>query len=142
MEQKKFFIPAMEQTELVKWYQRISPIVASEGKHYYLRQLSDKELSKVAYNWLNKKSDFGEEVDYEKLKPLLDVKMLHTYGWYGYFKPSVAEVIRQIPKDLLSQTVAFEIIRTPSTAEDLSKYREETSAGFHVSIVRLYTRNN
>jgi hypothetical protein len=83
-------------------------------------------------------NDYIEEVDYNKLPHLRDVKMLHTYGWYGYFKPSVAEIIRQIPKDLLSQTVAFEIIYSPSTAEDLSKYREEMQAGFHVSIVRLY----
>lgn len=36
--------------------------------------------------------------------------MLHGYGYYGLFKPSVGEVIRQIPKDLLEKVVAFEII--------------------------------
>lgn len=36
--------------------------------------------------------------------------MLHGYGYYGLFKPSVGEIIRQIPKDLLEKVVAFEII--------------------------------
>ena len=54
MEGKKFFIPEMDQSEIVKWYQNISPIVKACGKSHYLRRLSDEELSKVAYTWLTK----------------------------------------------------------------------------------------
>jgi hypothetical protein len=35
---------------------------------------------------------------------------LHGYGYYGFFKPSVAEVLRQIPADLLPQ-VDFFLVR-------------------------------
>jgi hypothetical protein len=134
MEEKKFFIPEMDQSEIVKWYQNISPIVKDSGKSRYLRRLSDEELSKVAYTWLKKESDYEDAVDYSNLEVLAELQMLHQCGWYGFFKPSVAEVIRQIPKEFLPQTVAFEIIHQ----KDLNDYKKEVNAGFHVSTVRLY----
>ena len=134
MEEKKFFIPEMEQAEILKWYQNISPIT----KSHYLRRLSDEELSKVSYTWLTKESDYGDAVDYSNIEVLAELQMLHTYGWYGFFKPSVAEVIRQIPKVLLPQTFAFDII----SQKDLNDSIEEVNAVFHVSTVRLYTARN
>ena len=76
----------------------------------YLRKLSERELTHVAYTWLTEAIDYAEKVDFTKLSVLEDIKMLHGYGYYGLFKPSVGEVIRQIPKDLLEKVVAFEII--------------------------------
>lgn len=142
MEEKKFFIPEMEQAEIVKWYQNISPIVIHNDKPCYLRRLSDKEISNTAYTWLNNKNDFGKEVDYTKLEELCVLNMLHTFGYYGFFKPTVAEVIRQIPKELLSEVVAFEMISNPNDADDLSKFQDALNAGFHVSTVRLYKTKN
>lgn len=139
MEEKKFFIPEMDENELVKCYAHISPIVKKEdGKSFYLRRLSDKEISNKAYTWLTDKSDYGDEVDYTKLEEIAVLSMLHTFGYYGFFKPSVAEVIRQIPCELLDQTIAFEMISKPNTVADLNHSKEALNAGFHVSAVRLY----
>ena len=77
MEEKKFFIPEMDQSEIVKWYQNISPIVKDSGKSRYLRRLSDEELSKVAYTWLKKESDYEDAVDYSNLEVLAELQMLH-----------------------------------------------------------------
>lgn len=138
MEEKKFFIPPMDEVELVSHYQHISPIVQKNGTSFFLRRLSTEQLSKKAYTWLNAETDYGEEVDYNKLEVMTTKSMLHTFGYYGFFKPSVAEVIRQIPKELLDQTVAFEIVYQPKDAEELERAKDAMNAGFHISAVRLY----
>lgn len=130
---KKFEIPEMSEEEIAHWYETISPIVNSDT---YLRKLSSKELSGVAYTWLTDPSDYGNKVDFSKLSVLEDRKMLHTWAYYGFFKPTVGEVIRQIPKDLLSKVVAFEIIDGAIGMH--GTFGAELNAGYHVSIVRLY----
>ena len=132
--EKTFEIPKMDYSKLFEWYKNISVIVNRDGKSTFLRKLTEHELSHTAFYLLSGETNFGEEVNYAKLKPLTDVKMLHTYGYYGFFKPTVAEVIRQIPKEFLCKVTAFEIIEIGDT----NTYKEELNAGYHVSIVRLY----
>lgn len=135
--ERKFEIPKMSNVEIAHWYNTIKPIV----KHYrYLRKLSTEELTNTAYTWLNEPIDYSDEVDYTKLSVLEDRKMLHGYGYYGYFKPSVGEVIRQIPKNYLEKVVAFEIICGAIGMN--STFNDELNAGFHVSIVRLYQKKD
>ena len=50
----------------------------------------------------------------------------------------VAEVLKQIPEDILNQVIAFEIIGQPETADDLNKEQEALNAGYHVATTRLY----
>jgi len=136
--ERKFEIPTMSEATIRKWYSTIRPIVHQGSNFTFLRKLSNKELSGVAYTWLDNPKDYAENVDFSKLSFLADVKMLHTYGYYGLFKPSVGEVIRQIPADMLEKAVAFEIIYSPVTWADFEQFKAEFDAGFHVSIVRLY----
>lgn len=138
--ERKFEIPKMSNGDIAKWYSTIKPIVKNEGKLAYLRELSDSELENVAYTWLNESADYGEIVDFTKLSVLADVKMLHGWGYYGFFKPSVGEVIRQIPKEYLEKVVAFEIIDGAIGMNTI--FKAELNAGFHVSIVRLYQAKN
>ena len=131
--ERKFEIPQMSNEEIAHWYETIKPIV----KHNtYLRELSADELTDTAYTWLNEPSDYADKVDFSKLSVLEDRKMLHGWGYYGFFKPSVGEVIRQIPKEYLEKVVAFEIIDGAIAMK--STFNAELNAGFHVSIVRLY----
>lgn len=138
--EQKFEIPEMSPEEISKWYSTIKPIVYKNGTACYLRKLSDKELTDTAYTWLNKLRDYAEYVDFDQLSILADVRMLHHWGYYGYFKPSVGEVIRQIPKEYLNKVCAFEIIAGGIGMN--SVYNEELNAGFHVSVVRLYQPKN
>jgi hypothetical protein len=80
----------------------------------------------------------AEEV--KGLKPIRDIRTHHTYGYYGFFKPAIAEVLAQIPEDILEQVVAFEIIKWPQDADDLNKELEALNAGYHVAITRLYSK--
>ena len=134
--ERKFEIPQMSNGDIAKWYATIKPIVKNGGKPTYLRELSNSELENVAYTWLNKPEDYGDVADFSKLSVLADVKMLHGWGYYGFFKPSVGEVIRQIPEEYIEKVVAFEIIHGAIGMNTI--FNAELNAGFHVSIVRLY----
>ena len=70
-----------------------------------------------------------------------DFVCLHTYGYYGIFKPSVGEVLAQIRERDVPIVKAFEIIESPQTADDFYKDSFTSIAfdnGYHVSTVRLY----
>lgn len=134
--ERKFEIPKMSNEDIAKWYANIKPIVKHEDTPTYLRELSEEELTGTAYTWLNEPSDYAEPVDYSKLSILADIKMLHGYAYHGFFKPSVGDVIRQIPKEYLEKVVAFEMINGAIGINSI--FNKELNAGFHVSIVRLY----
>lgn len=68
---------------------------------------------------------------------LTEIRTLHTYGSPCFFKPSVAEVLAQIPDDMLEGVVAFET-RGPSDVADMNRESEALNAGFHVARTRLY----
>lgn len=103
-----------------------------EGELYYLKPVDPFTIS---YTWALVPTTQATD-----LKPLADIRMYHTYGWYGCFKPLVSEVLAQIPEEYLDRVVAFEIIEQPEDASDLNRESEATNAGYHVSKVRLYCR--
>jgi hypothetical protein len=72
--------------------------------------------------------------------PICQITTHHSWGHYSLFKPSIAEVLAQIPAEHLNQVVAFEIVVKPETAEDLNKDLEALNAGYHVATTRLYAR--
>ena len=103
------------------------------GKERYYIKKVDPE--KIAFTWDPKKTKRAR-----KLKPLKDITTYHTYGYYRMFKPSIAEVLAQIPEGLLAATIAFEIVERPETAADLDKHSEALNDGYHVATTRLYAK--
>ena len=140
---RKIKIPIMKNKEIAKWYENMKPIVNGKtsenlkSKSVYLRLLTKEELTDRSYTWLTKEN-YADEVEYGKLSLLADIKMIHKWSYYGFFNPSVGEIIRQIPKELLGKVVAFEIIYLPKNSSDFNLFKKEFDAGFHVSVVRLY----
>lgn len=134
-------IPKISKEELNKRYARIKPIVELDGKKYLLRDFTEDELKKYVYT-SNITQDKREIVDTDKYIPLedYDFECLHEYGYYGIFKPTIAEVLAQIPEDLASLVEAFEIIEKPETIEDLMRNKIVFNNGFHISKVRLYCK--
>ena len=90
---------------------------------------------RVSYIW-----DPTSDGSAKDLKPICDIETYHEFGYYGLFKPSIAEVLAQIPEDKLDQVVAFEIVEQPRTAEDLNRQMNAIHAGFHKATTRLYSR--
>ena len=70
-----------------------SPVVqfARKGKRY----IKPVDLFGIAYTWDPKPAGKAKDV-----KPLCDITTYHTYGYYGFFKPSIAEVLAQIPASI------------------------------------------
>lgn len=134
----------LPKEEIVDRYSRIKPVVEKDGKLYWLRPFSRHELFDISYLW-NDETD--QPVQDGEIVPIQgrDFRCLHKYGYYGLFKPSVAEVLTQIDPELANTVAAFEIIDSPETAHDF--YKDEfTSAafdsGYHVSTVRLYRKTS
>lgn len=106
--------------------ERIKPVV--DG-----RWIEPPRIFNTAYTWSPKPLKKAKG-----LKPLAKITTYHKYGFHGFFKPSIGEVICCIPEEHLEQCVAFEIIRWPSTADDLNAEHEALNAGYHVATVQLY----
>ena len=135
-------IPKISDEEMMKRYEQIKPVVTMNGKLHYFREYSLKELSDISYLY-KRHEDVREEVGEDELEVLegRDFACLHTYGYYGFFEPSVGEVLSQIDEDILPAVKAFEIIESPKTKSDFHKDRLSSIAfnnGYHVSTVRLY----
>jgi hypothetical protein len=73
------------------------------------------------------------------IEPVAEITTYHTFGYQGLFKPSIAEVLAQLPAELPDDIVAFEVIGPESTS-DLNKHIEELNEGFHVAETILYRR--
>ena len=81
---KKTLIPSMEESEILKWYKTIKPIVRKENKPYFLRELSNSEVLGTAYIWINENEKYGEPVDMDSLCLLLQKNMFHSYLNYMF----------------------------------------------------------
>lgn len=131
----EFSIPEIEFDKLQELAARIRPIFRNkhdQNKPYYM-VLPD--LCRAAFTW-----DPKPESRVTGLKKLVSINTLHTYGYYGFFKPSIEEVIAQIPEDLLDKVVAFETFG-PDDVHDLNKQIEAVNAGFHLAETVLYVKD-
>ena len=130
---KKIWIPEVPEERIQELAERIKPVVyfARKGRCY----IKPVDLFDIAYTWEPKSADKAT-----CLNPLCDITTYHTYGYYGMFKPSIAEVLAQIPAEHLDKVAAFEIVGSPETVDDLNREHEAVNAGYHVATTRLYVR--
>ena len=134
---KKLEIPEINDKRLKELYQLLKPIVTIDEMKYLLREFTLQELRNQSYIW-NRHEDKRDIVDSSRLETVDDFLCLHTFGYYGLFKPSIAEVLSQAPESVIEQANTFEIIESPETREDVFKYKEVIDNGFHLSKVRAY----
>lgn len=134
---KKLEIPEIDDKRLKELYQLLKPIVTIDEMKYLLREFTLQELRNQSYIW-NRHEDKRDVVDPSRLEIVDDFLCLHTWGYYGLFKPSIAEVLSQAPESIIEQANTFEIIESPETREDVFKYKEVIDNGFHLSKVRAY----
>ena len=134
---KKLEIPEIDDNRLKELYKLLKPIVTIDEMKYLLREFTLQELRNQSYIW-NRAEDKRDVVDPSKLETVDDFLCLHTWGYCGLFKPSIAEVLSQAPENVIEQANTFEIIESPETREDVFKYKEVIDNGFHLSKVRAY----
>jgi hypothetical protein len=130
----RYSIPKISNEELAELAKRIRPVVRkeSDGRPFYIK--ADSDLRRLSYLW-----DVKYEEEAKGLFEFATITTLHTYGYYGMFKPSVAEVIAQIPPDYRDRVVAFEITTRPLCADDLNKQKKAVNEGFHMAVTALLT---
>ena len=134
---KKLEIPEIDDERLKELYHFLKPIVTIDEMKYFLREFSLRELRNQSYIW-NRRSDKREMVDPSQLDVVDDFLCLHTYGYYGLFKPTIAEVLSQAPENVIRDANTFEIIERPEIRDDVFQYEEVFNNGFHLSKVRAY----
>jgi hypothetical protein len=127
------YIPKGSKKKIVELAEKIQPVITIDG---HLTHIKPSDLFNVSYVWDPKPTQKAIG-----LKAVADIRTYHGYGYYGFFKPSVAEVIAQIPENLVQTIVAFEIVESPETADDLNKEPEALNEGFHVAKTRLYAKD-
>lgn len=110
---------------------KIRPVVRFGNVPWYIKPTDPR---KIAFAWDPKKA-----AETEGLQEVCEITTYHLFGYHGFFKPSVAEVLAQIPEEYLDNAVAFEIIKWPKTVDDLNLQSEVVRAGYHQATTRLYT---
>jgi hypothetical protein len=137
----KTWVPEVPEERIRELAKRIRPVF-NFGPGVFrggLRYIEPVDLFGIAYTW-----DPEPAGKASGLVLLRDIRTYHSYGYYGLFKPNIAEVIAQVPEEDLEEAVAFEIIEHPELASDLSKdeeSKEALDAGYHVAKTRLYKRD-
>ncbi len=126
--EKEKYIPLKARSELEHLASRIITLIGGKA-------IENCDIVNESFTWSPK---FDESRELAPMKPLVDFTTYHSYGYYGFFKPSIAEVLAQIPEVLLQRVVAFEIVSQPETADDLNEQAEATNAGYHVATTRLF----
>lgn len=104
-------IPEISNERLAQLHARIKPVVRGarttkgavrhDGGHLYY--IKDVDFRGVAFTW-----DPTLTEPAEGLRDLARIETTHTCGYYGFFKPSIAEVLAQIPVEFLDRCVAYE----------------------------------
>jgi hypothetical protein len=102
----------------------IKPVVKREDKLYYIKEVN---LRNESFAWNPKIT-----IEAQNLTKFAEVLTYHTYGYMGLFKPSIAEVLAQIPDELINECVAFEI------QSELGK--EAIRGDYHISNTTLYKK--
>jgi hypothetical protein len=95
-------IPEIDDGRLRELLERIRPVVSFGGVLHYIRPVDPR---RIAFTWAPKP---GRKA--KGLVELRQVRTLHNYGHPSLFKPSIAEVLAQLPDDIADRTVAFETV--------------------------------
>lgn len=124
------YIPEVSEEKIKELFSRIKPVIDYNGVKKYIK---DVDPFNISYIWSPKTKGIANN-----LIAIKDIITYHSYGYYGLFKPSIAEVLAQIPDDIVDKVDAFEIIEHPECAEDLNDNSDALNDGFHVAKTRLY----
>jgi len=139
-EAKQSWIPAIADDVLEEMAQRMMPVVRKDGAFWQVA-LPTPESGQTLARILRATPHLFEP----KLLPLVPglrerarVRTYHTHSFYGFFKPTIAEVLAQVPRHLLTIVQAFEVVDGPQTADDLNRERAAAEAGYHVATTVFY----
>ena len=143
-------IPEISDARLAELYARIKPIARFKRKDGDILdfpespkesevKLVPNDVGGVLY-WLDD-VEFPRSTFTYSPKPVKMVKSLksvtgittyHTWAYYGLFRPTIAEVLAQIPEEYVDKVVAFETLTAITTSHIVENY--------HVAMTILYVQ--
>lgn len=125
------WIPRMDRAVIEERFKCLRALVRCTDGLWVIKA---PDLFEVSFTW---EPDYQHEAP--PLSPICTIITRHSWAYYGFFKPTIAEVIPFIPEELLPVMYGFEVIG-PDTANDLnfSRHREAMEAGFHTAETTLY----
>ncbi len=123
---EKISIPEISDEKLQELCARIVPVTRIKKDLWHIKPADLRKRSFICNPEPTEKA--------EDLKHLQDIKTCHVSMNPTFFTPSVAEVLAQIPEELIGEVVAFEIVEFPKF-DDISK-----NEGYDQAITRLYGR--
>jgi hypothetical protein len=88
-----------------KWARDITPLIERDGK--VMRIVMPEEKFNQSFPWSPK---IIGEATLDTVDVLAEIWTLHNWGYYGFFKPSIAEVISQIPEEIIGEVKSFLVI--------------------------------
>jgi hypothetical protein len=96
--QGKAFVPEISDERLADLSSRIVPLIPKDGGFW---TIEPKDPRNTAYTW---DPNPTKSVTF---RPVRTVRTDHYCGYHAFFKPSVAEVLAQMPEDLDDVVNAF-----------------------------------
>ena len=120
----------LSDKQIADLLKRVKPVVRRNGSLYYIKPVDPRGVSFIWDPKTTKKATDLSEVG--------KINTLHTWGYYGLFKPSLAEVLEMIPEDQIENCKAFETIG-PDDVHDLNRQWAAVDGGYHVAVTILYT---
>lgn len=130
-------IPNMTDEELTHIYKRLKPIVTVDEMKYYLKEYTLYQLRYYLY-MQDLPTSVKEQINPSLINPVDEFMCFHKFHYYGSFIPTIAEVLSQVPENLIEDSNAFEIVEYPTKMADVTRYYEAFEKGYHVSKVRTY----
>ncbi len=107
-------------------------MVLREGK---LHKPVPRGSLKDAYPW---REEGWEPMPTGLLCEIATIQTLHRFGFHGFFKPSIEEVVAQLPGRLVGKVDAF-LVEGPVTLVDVMRDAEVyADRGYHLAATRLY----
>jgi hypothetical protein len=123
-------VPEISVERLDELFSFIKPVVRKGDDLFYI---APPELQEASFLW-----DPVVTAQATNLQEVGRIVTYHRYGYYGMFKPSIAEVLSQIPEHFIRGTLAFETVG-PETTDDLNKNIDIVNEGYHVAETILYS---
>lgn len=124
-------IPNKGEEFVNEWLARIKPVTKVNGVLYHCK--CDAHPYNQAFTWMMTSTSEASD-----LEEVCKIPTLHLYGYYGFFKPSLAEVIQQIPVDLLYEVDYFHC--QGPTLDEMAKNEALFNEGYQVAETTLYRR--
>lgn len=121
-------IPRIDDAALGHLGSSIKPLVrGDDGELYHIQPVDYRNTA-----FLRSPQITGRA---EELHEVAAIPTLHRWSASSFFRPTVAQVLAQIPSELVDQVEAFEVVGPETSRTQL----DVVSAGYHLAATILYS---